>query len=70
MFYKNKVKLTIPETHKYKCKNPNIHGEHYAYDGKVGNIIYPINDDAVYVTFNENYANYVGCPIGWLELVK
>lgn len=64
-----KVRLVVPETHKKHCSAPAVHGQHYAFDGKLGTVLCGAGSTGAWVRFEgQGPYEYVGCPVEWLRL--
>jgi hypothetical protein len=61
------VRLEIPDSEKHKCRRPDIHGEHFGYDGAMGTLIATAGENGAWVAFKDKY---VGCPTKWLRKVE
>jgi len=60
-----KVVLSIPKDERWRCRAPSVHGEHFAYDGREGELIAGAGNDGAWVAFDP--PKYVGVPLAWLE---
>ena len=69
-----KVRLVIPgadiEPMRSHIKHPKIHGEHFAYNGRTGEVLCGAGDGGAWVQFDgEREHSYVGVPVAWLEFI-
>ena len=62
-----RVTLLVPQDKQHHCKHPKTSGEHFAYHGRVGDIIAWVGNGAWVHFDGTEPAQYVGCPIEWLE---
>jgi len=67
-----RVKLVIPDEEKYKSEYPKFAGEHYGYDGMIGEIVAGAGKEGSFVRFGNSaeLSVYVGCPNKWLHKVN
>lgn len=52
-------------------RSPSIHGEHFAHDGQLGDVVAMAGNGGAWVRFDGMAdGRLVGCPTTWLEVVE
>jgi hypothetical protein len=63
----SRVRLQVPAAERWKCSNPQTHGEHFGHDGRSGVVLCGAGSGGAWVRFDgQAPTQYVGVPLGWL----